>query len=228
MLLLLAMQSLLVAAASDLAPVEPLLRERLQATGLAVRFVLGSSGQLANQIRHGAPYDVYLSANESFVTELTAEKKLISPLRYATGRLALYSRAAGIDQVDKLIQPAVRHVALANPAHAPYGVAALEILAAYGLRDRLQGKIVFAENVRQAVQFVESGNAEAGLVAWSLVKGKPGAVLIPAKWHNPVVQAGGVVAATSQRDAAHRFLAFLVSPEGRKLLQSVGFDPPAR
>lgn len=218
--LLLAFQTLLVAAASDLAPLETSLQAACERQGIQIRFVLGSSGQLANQIRHGAPYDVYLSANEAFVTELKDQKLLTGPVRYATGRLALYGAA----NLAALLNPAVKHVAMANPAHAPYGVAARRLLEVSGLWPRLQSKIILAENVRQTVQFVESGNAEAAVTAWSLVSGKRGATKLPGY----VSQAGGVVARSAHQAAARRFVAFLVSAEGRKRLAAAGFDPPVQ
>lgn len=218
--LLLAFQTLLVAAASDLAPIEALVQSRLERESIKIRFVLGSSGQLANQIRHGAPYDVYLSANEGFVNELREEKFLVETVRYAKGRLALLGTAS----LPDLLKPGIRHVAMANPAHAPYGVAARQALELAGLWPRLEAKIVLAENVRQTVQFVESGNAEAALTAWSLVKDKRGAVKLPGS----VSQAGGIVARSRNQAAARRFLAFLTSREGRKLLAAAGFDPPVQ
>ncbi len=210
--LLLAFQTLLVAAASDLAPIESPLKAIFERENVKIRFVLGSSGQLASQIRHGAPYDVYLSANEAFVNDLREQKLLVETARYATGRLAALEGAE------------VRHIAVANPAHAPYGVAAREALEAAGLWRRLEGKIVLAENVRQTVQFVESGNADAALTAWSLVKGKPRAVKLP----EFVIQAGGVVAASRNQQLGGRFLRLLRSPEGRKILAAAGFDPPVQ
>lgn len=220
MSLLLAFQTLLVAAASDLAPIEAPLQKAFERQNVTIRFVLGSSGQLANQIRHGAPYDVYLSANEAFVTELRDQKFLVDAVRYATGRLALY----GSDSLTALLGPAVRHVAMANPAHAPYGVAARQALEGAGLWTLLEPKIVLAENVRQTVQFVDSGNADAALTAWSLVKGKPRACKLPGF----VIQAGGVVAASRNQELGRRFLQHLRSPEGRKILAAAGFDPPVQ
>ncbi|MBL8295459.1 MAG: molybdate ABC transporter substrate-binding protein [Bryobacterales bacterium] len=218
--LLLAFQTLLVAAASDLAPIEPPLKAIFEHKNVRIRFVLGSSGQLASQIRHGAPYDVYLSANEAFVNDLREQKMLVETTRYATGRLALY----GVDGLPALAGAEVRHIAVANPAHAPYGVVAREALEAAGLWRRLEGKIVLAENVRQTVQFVESGNADAALTAWSLVKGKPRAVKLP----EFVIQAGGVVAASRNQQLGRRFLQYLRSAEGRKILAAAGFDPPVQ
>ena len=151
-------RTIIVAAASDLAPIEQQMKDL--APKLPLKFVFGSSGQLASQIRGGAPYDVYLSANLDFVRALETEGRLVvgSVRQYARGRLALYSRDGKVTTLEQLA--GVRNIAIANPAHAPYGVAAKQVLPA-----GLGKKIVYAENVRQALQFAESGNAEAAIVS---------------------------------------------------------------
>jgi molybdate transport system substrate-binding protein len=215
-----------VAAAADLAPVERALVEAFrQATRHEVRFALGSSGMLARQIQNGAPYDAYLSANQEYVTELAAAGRLVpaSVVTYAFGRLGLWSKNSSIRSLRDLRR--VRHVALANPAHAPYGQAARELLEKQGLWKALSRKIVYGENVRQAFQFAESGNADAAVTAWSLVHDRGGVLLEEA--HTPIRQAGGVVAASPRRAAAARFLLFLLSAEGRKILAQSGFTLPA-
>jgi len=213
------MAQITVAAAADLAPLEqPLAR----AFG-PLRFALGSSGMLARQIENGVPYDVFLSADEKLVAGLAASGRLIpdSVRVYAYGRLALWSKDGSIKRIEDLGNPRVRHVAIANPAHAPYGMAAREVLEKQGYWQALQGRIVYGENVRQAVQFAESGNADAVIAAWSLLKDR-GGILLPASWHSPIRQAGGIVKGTSQPESARRFLDFLTSPAGRALLARYG------
>ena len=215
----------MIAAASDMAPIEKQMRELVK--DFTVKFVFGSSGQLANQIRAGAPYDVFLSANHDFVRQLEAEGKLVTGTArpYARGRVALYSKDGKVAGLDGLT--GVRTIAIANQAHAPYGVAARQILEARSEWAALAGKIVYAENVRQALQFAESGNADAALVAWPLVKGRAGAVLLSDTLHSPIVQGLGLV--RSKADDAERtaramvFVAALTSKAGQAMLREAGF-----
>jgi molybdate transport system substrate-binding protein len=216
---------IVVAAASDLAPIEKQMRGL--APNVAIRFVFGSSGQLASQIRAGAPYDVFLSANLDIVRELESEGRLVvgTARSYARGRLALYSKSG---QTDLSLAKAI---AIANPAHAPYGVAAKQALQARADWAVVSKRIVYAENVRQALQFAESGNADVALVAWSLVKGKAGAVLLPESAHAPIVQGAGVVRGKAEdAERTGRAMAFvdaLLGKVGQAMLREAGFSTTA-
>lgn len=176
---------------------------------------------LARQIEYGAPYDVYLSANERFVVDLAAQGKLDpkSVRVYGLGRVAIWSKDRSIGKLSDL--GSVRRLSLPNPAHAPYGVAARQALEKEGTWKSLETRIVYAENVRQALQFAESGNVDAAITAWSLVFDR-GGILIPAGLHAPIRQAAGVVAASPNRALAFRFLDYLSSPDGRALLSRWG------
>jgi molybdate transport system substrate-binding protein len=221
---------ILVAAAADLARIQPHISASFaKTTRCQARFSLGASGMLARQIANGAPFDVYLSANEKFTRDLEAAGKLApgSVRVYAQGRLALWSRSERIRTLQDLLAPEVRHVAIANPLHAPYGVAAQQALKNQGLWEKLAGKIVYGENVQQALNFAETGNADAVLTAWSLVFDR-GGILIPAAWHAPIRQVGAVVKSTRHPEAALAFLDFLTGPEGRQLLGRFGFEPPQK
>jgi molybdate transport system substrate-binding protein len=120
-----------------------------------------------------------------------------------------------------LTKKEVMHVAIANPAHAPYGVAAKAALQSRGIWNQIEKKIVFGENVRQALQFAESGNAEAVITSWTLLHDR-GGVLLPAEWHAPIRQAGAVVSRSKNADVARRFLDWLTGPAGRDLLLGYG------
>jgi molybdate transport system substrate-binding protein len=219
---------LLVAAASDLAPVEAdLSRVFRRAGGGSITFTLASSGMLARQIQQGAPYDVYLSANEGFVQELVSSGHLVaeSVRIYAHGRIALWSKSGTIRSLSDLHDKKVLHVAIANPAHAPYGMAAREALQSQGVWKSLGPKLVYGENVRQAFQLAESGNADAVITAWTLVFDK-GGILLPEDWHPPIRQAGSIVKTGRRQHSARRFLDFLTSEQGRKLLTRFGLFPP--
>jgi molybdate transport system substrate-binding protein len=211
---------LTVAAAADLSDLAPLLGP---ASGIPLTLTLGASGILRQQIKNGAPYDVFLSANERYVREL-ASSGIIDPASvrvYARGRLALWSRDGRFRDVSELTRPELTHLAIANPEHAPYGTAARQFLERRGIWGALSGRVVYAENVRQALQFAETGNADAVVTAWSLLIGRRDAVLLPEE-HAPIRQAAGIVKASKQQAAARRLEDFLFSPAGQKLLQDHG------
>ena len=219
---------LLVGAASDLAAVQNQLAAEFQkATGHTFKFVLQSSGMLARQIRNGAPYDVYLSANEQYVKELAASGDLdpATVAVYAVGRLGLWSKGGSIRRLEDLLGPGIRHIAIANPAHAPYGVAAKEALEKAKLWSKLEPRIVLGENVRQALQYGESGNADAVLTSWTMVWNREG-VLVAAGLHNPIRQAGGVLKSSTKAELARRFLEFLKGPAGQAILVRNGLFSP--
>lgn len=225
-----AARPLLVAAAADLAPLEvPLTRGYAAAGGGALRFVFGSSGMLARQIENGAPYDVFLCANEQFVGDLTAQKHLIpeTVAAYATGRLGLWSAHGTPASFAALADAKIRLVAIANPQHAPYGAAARALLERAGLWDTLQPKIVLAENVRQAYEYARTGNADVVITSWTLLKGESGAKLLPEIDHPPIRQSGGVVTGTQREARARAFLRFLLSPAGQSILRDGGLFPPS-
>jgi molybdate transport system substrate-binding protein len=222
-----------VAAASDLqfafADIAELFE---QETGQQVTLVFGSTGQLAQQIENGAPYDLFAAANVDFIHQLQ-EKGLVlgdSVTLYARGRLVLVvNREAGVTaaSLEDLLDPAIRQVAIANPEHAPYGIAARQALEAAGLWETLRPRIVYSENVRQALQFVQTGDAQAGIVALS-VAGVPEITwtLIDESLHQPLDQALAVVASSPQPEAAGEFARFVNSELGRPVMIRYGFVLP--
>ena len=223
-------QELLVGAASDLSPMESALRQAFEArSGVRLRFSFGSSGLLARQVRSGAPYDVYLSANEQFVSDLSKDGLLQadSVRAYATGRVGLWSASGQIRSVRNLTSPEVRHIALPNPQHAPYGAAAEQLLRKEGIWEQIHGKLVLAENVRQAFEYARTGNADAVLTSWTLLFDK-GGILLPDSAHPPIRQAGGVVKGAKNERAGRAFLDYLAGAEGQKLLARFGLFPPKR
>lgn len=175
---------------------------------------------LARQIENGAPYDAYLSANERFVRDLAAQGRLDpkSVRVYALGRIATWSKRG--TEIG-----AARRIAIANPAHAPYGVAAKQALEKQGIWPAIESRVVYGENVRQALQFAESGNVEVAITAWSLVFDR-GGILLAAELHAPIRQTAGVVAASGQRELAARLLDFLGGKAGQDLLARYGLFPP--
>jgi molybdate transport system substrate-binding protein len=232
-------QALTVAAASDLHSVMPAVVARFQqAAGQAVTVTFGSSGSFVAQIQNGAPFDLFFSADIEYVRRLEAggfvERGSIAT--YATGGLVLWTRAdSGVDVrrgLPALLDAAVRRVAIANPELAPYGRAAVAALRHERLYDRVRNKLVLGENVAQAAQFVESGNADAGIIALSLaldpgMKQRGAFYEIPPGYHPPIQQAAGVVQASKNKAAARAFLDFVRTPEIVRLMQSYGFTSPA-
>ncbi len=174
-------EDITVAAASDLSYALKDLAGRFETKiGDKVTLSFGSSGNLYSQIQGGAPYDVFFSADMEYPQKLaTAGLVDRSSLRmYAVGQLVLWvPNSSSLDPqkltMDLLVQPAVQRVAIANPQHAPYGRAAMAALDHFGLRNKVAGKLVFGENVGQAAQFVQSGNAQAGLIPLSLAVSPP-------------------------------------------------------
>ncbi len=216
--------TLLIAAASDLLPLQqPLSQAIRQATGIEVQFTFAGSGVLARQIENGAPYDLYLSANEAFVRELESRGKLApgTPAPYASGRLGLWSKSGKWKSLNDLTSPGLIHLALPNPVHAPYGFAAREMLKKLGLWPKLEPRVVYGENVQQTLQFAESGNADACITAWSLLAGK-GGVQLPASDHPPIRQVGAVVASSRRQNDARKVLQFLTGPSGRAVFAAHG------
>jgi molybdate transport system substrate-binding protein len=221
---------LLVAAAADLARAEkPLNQLFTQKTGHTLRLVLGSSGQLTRQIESGAPYDVFLSANDAFVQELAKSGRIQqdSVRVYAIGRLALWSNSGRFKAPEDLTGDSLRHLAIANPEHAPYGVAAKQLLVRLGLWKKLEPRIVYGENVRQTLQYAESGNADAAITAWTLVFDRKG-VLLSSELHAPIRQSGGIVSSSRQQELAGRFLDMLASQDGIALIESIGLFRPVQ
>ena len=219
-----------MAAASDLTTLQTPLAELTKAKiHVHVRFTFASSGTLARQIENGAPFDVFLSANRLFVNELAASGRLdpATVRVYAVGRLGLWSGDGQMHDLAALTSGKVQRIAIANPTLAPYGLAAKQLLERHGLWKRVQPKLVYGENVRQALQFAESGNADVVMTSWSLLYDKAGAVLLPQD-HDPVEQAGGVVSSSKNASAGREFLELLSGADGRKLLKSHGLTPPRR
>ncbi len=231
-------EELTVAAASDLSFVMPELAARFEKqTGHTVKFTFGSSGNLYSQIENGAPFDVFFSADLEYPRRLDAAGKAApgTLTHYADGRLALWvlkdSRLDLSRGLAALLDPAVRKVAIANPRHAPYGRAAVAALQHEDLYDRVQSKLVLGENISQTAQFVESGSADAGLIALSLASSQPMRekgrfVELPASLHPPIEQGCVALKSSTHEKAARAFLDFLKKPESRELLRSQGFVLP--
>ena len=223
---------LLVAAASDLQPAfEELGREYEQRTGRPVTFTFGSSGQLAEQLKNGAPYEVFASASVRYVEEVLRAGRGDpgSQADYARGRLAVWTPDEPAALPD-LASPRFRRIAIANPEHAPYGVAAREALVSTGLLPTVRDRLVYGENVSDALRLATSGNADAAVVALSLARARPGGswTEVPADAHAPLRQALLVTADPGRRPAAQAFADLVTGAAGQAVLARYGFAPPSR
>lgn len=206
-------------------------------TGIPVDVTLGSSGQIAYQIDNGAPVDVFLSADPGWVGWLGERGRLVpgTEAEYAMGSLVLVtlrgSRLAVRDMTD-LAHPAVRRIAIANPEHAPYGRAARRALQSGGLWDDLLPRIVIAENVRQAIQYVDTRAVDVAIGALSLVRDEEHEWMpVPEHLHGPLVQTLAIVADRPREEQAREYRRFVLGPTGREILARHRFllpEPPPR
>jgi molybdate transport system substrate-binding protein len=221
-----------VAAASDLRPAFEELGAAFEAaTGTSVTFSFGSSGQLREQIINGAPFDLFASANVDFVDDVIEAGRGVAATKadYAYGRIVLWT-PAGVDlpeSIEELTDARFRRIAIANPVHAPYGLAAKEALESAGIHDRLEDRLVYGENISDTFRIAQSGNADVGIVALSLVIADGSEyTLVPAALHEPLRQALVVTSIGARGDAAAAFAAFLGSPESREVMVRYGFVLP--
>ena len=224
---------LTVFAAADLAfALRDLVPRFEKAVGVKVALVLGSTGNLARQIEHGAPADVFFAANETFVDELVAKGAVIAQTRalYAQGRIVLATpRVFGPRLADlrQLADARVRRVAIANPQHAPYGKAAEEALRKLGLWDAVRPKLVYGENIRHTLQFLQTGAADAGIVAQS-VASVPEIDWVPIDptLHAPLNQVVAVVRRSGRPELGVALIQFVNGGDGRPVMKRYGFLLP--
>lgn len=223
-------EPLIVSTAANLSPAFEEIAQAFQAeTGLPVTLNVGSTGKLAQQIEQGAPVDIFAAASPTYVRELE-EADRIDPgdtVVFARGRITLWTRSdsdLALEGLRDLVSARVTKVVIANPEHAPYGVAAREALQAVGVWDAVQPKLVYGANVMQALQIAESGNVDAGILALSLSLSSNGRwVLVPEELHTPLDQVLGVVKGAPHPDAARQFVAFVTGETGQAILSRYGF-----
>ncbi len=228
-----------VAAASDLqfAMADIVAAFRAE-TGQEVVLATGSTGILATQIRNGAPFQMFMAADETFVADLHADGfTRDAGLLYAQGRLVVTVPAGSLLRPDAALDDLAAMIdagtlgkfAIANPEHAPYGQRAQEVLTHRGLWDTIQPHLILGENVSQAAAFALSGNADGGIIAYSFalapqVAGMGDFALIPAEWHAPLLQR--MVLLNTAGPVAEDFYRYLQSEEARAILATYGFVPP--
>lgn len=201
-------------------------------TGTKVTFSFGSTGQLADQIENGAPFDVFAAANKFFIEQLDQQDLLMSDtnMLYALGRIGIATKADSvltIETIDDLLKPDVVKVAIANPDHAPYGLAAKQALETVGVWEEIESKLVFGRNISDTLTYIETGNAEAAIIALSLVKeGEINFALIDEQMHAPLEQMIAVVERTNHQQQSVEFIEFIGGSIGKPVMESYGFVVP--
>ncbi|MPW24449.1 molybdate ABC transporter substrate-binding protein [Alkalibaculum sp. M08DMB] len=226
-------QELTVAAASDLTKAFTEIGIAFdKAHNSSITFSFGSTGNLSEQIANGAPFDVFAAANESIINDLDTKGFIVSDTKslYGLGRIGiatLKDSSFETSTLDDLLNPDIKIIAMANPDHAPYGLASKQAIVSAGLWDKLEPKIVYGKNISEAMTFITTGNADAGFIALSL---KDDSILnfniIDSNMHNPLNQAIAVVKASNKQDLAREFINYVNSSDGQAIMSKYGFIPP--
>lgn len=229
-------EKITVAAAADLkfAMDEIVTGFKKSHSGAELDVIYGSSGKFHTQIQQGAPYDLFFSADINYPRELAKKGMAASEVKpYAVGRVVLWSNSMDASKMTlaSLTDPKIARIAIANPKHAPYGKRAEEALKASGLWDRLQPKFVFGENIAHTAQFVQTGNAQVGIIALSLAVNpelakKGGYYLIPDKLHNPLEQGYIITKQGAAKLLAKQFADYMGSKPARSIMTRYGFVLP--
>lgn len=228
-----------VAAAADLSSaLQEVANNYEKRAGVTVKLSFGASGALTQQIQNGAPFDVFFSADMDYPRQLIAGGLAdgATLYRYAVGRLVLWvPKDSPLDVehkgIDVLLDTSVKKISIGNPQHAPYGRAAAAALKHYGLYDKVSDRLVLGENIAQAAQFVESGNAQVGFVALAhatapAMQGKGKFWIVPADAYPPLDQGAVVISRSPHKQDAGAFLDYMKTPEATAVLQRYGFTLP--
>jgi molybdate transport system substrate-binding protein len=226
-----ASQTMVAVAANFTEPAKEIAAAFKTKTGDEAVLSFGSSGQFYAQITQDAPYQILLSADQERPLQLVKAGLADAATRapYAVGKLVLWSRSAGtVQDGDTLRTARFARLSIANPAAAPYGIAAIETMKALGVYDAVQPKIVQGNSIAQAFQFVETGNAELGFVALSQLAGNVSGSrwLVPSNLYAPILQDAVLLKKGAGNAAAIGFLEFLKGPEARAIIQKFGYDLP--
>jgi len=226
-------EKITIAAASDLKGCldEVAASFRKAHAGDEVEVVYGSSGKFKTQIEQGAPFDLFFSADIGFPRDLLKANLAVGQVHpYAIGRLVLWSKTidASTLKVTDLSRADIRKIAIANPQHAPYGKSAEEALRASGVWEKVEGKLVYGENISQTAQFADSGNAQVGIIALSLVlgpelAGKGSYSLVPDSLHEPLEQGFVITRRAADNLLAKSFADYMGSGQTRAVMVRYGF-----
>jgi len=203
--------------------------------GITIKVTYGSSGNFFEQIKNGAPFDLFFSADVDYPRQLKEQQLALSEVHvYGTGQLVLWSKTLDptVQQMNTLLDPAVTKIAIANPAHAPYGKRAEETLQYYKLYDKVKDHLVIGENIAQTAQYAQTGAAQVGIIALSLALSptmqQAGGKywLIPAAAHQPLLQGFVLLPHAKGNPGAEKFAGFCGSAIARTTLHRYGFGEP--
>jgi len=225
-------EELLVAAASDLVfAFDEIGRQFEKDTGNKVVFSFGSTGMLTEQIRLGAPFDVFAAADGNYITKLKNEGfvRMDSIKIYAEGRLVIATNKMKkpVKDLSGLLAVEIKRIAIANPDHAPYGIAAKAALIKARLWGKLKEKMIFGENARQALQFVQTGNAETGIIPLSIAKvPEINYELINDTLYPPITQSVAILSNSKKEKTGIKFIDLLCSDKGKEILKKFGYKIP--
>jgi len=220
-------------AANFTAPIQAIAKDFEKDTGHTLVAAYGATGQFYAQIKNGAPFEVFLAADDSTPAKLEQEKEIVAGSRftYATGTLALWSAKPGYVDAkgDVLKKNGYKHLSIANPKAAPYGLAATQVLDKLKLTEATKAKLVEGQNITQAFQFVSTGNAELGFVALSQIY-KDGKVsegsawIVPAELHDPIRQDAVILNKGKDNPAAKALVDYLKGPKAAAVIKSYGYE----
>nr|WP_259407070.1 molybdate ABC transporter substrate-binding protein [Pseudomonas sp. S07E 245] len=220
-------------AANFTAPIQAIAKDFEKDTGHKLVASFGATGQFYAQINNGAPFEVFLAADDSTPAKLEQEKQTVEGSRftYAIGTLALWSAKPGyVDAQGEVLKTNdYKHLSIANPKTAPYGLAATQVLAKLNLTEATKGKLVEGQNITQAFQFVSTGNAELGFVALSQIY-KDGKVengsawIVPSSLHDPIRQDAVILNKGKDNPAAKAFIDYLKGPKATAVIKSYGYE----
>lgn len=202
-------------------------------TGNTAQITYGSTGQLAQQIAAGAPVDVFFAADQQIIQKLVNDGHVIDESRavYAQGRITLWAKPGAPlpSRIEDLVDAQYTRIAVANPAHAPYGMAAVEALRHAGVYDKVRNRLVYGENIAQTLTIADTGNADVAIMALSLsIPSKGQWQLVPSEFHreHPLIQVVAIPIQSTQPTAARAFLDVVFSVAGQQIMQTYGFTIP--
>lgn len=223
-------KTLTVAAASDLTKAFTEVGAAFEeANNCKVTFSFGSTGTLSEQVVNGAPFDVFASASQTVMDDLDSKGFIVSETKqlYALGRIGLVTMKNSLIEaktMEDLLNPEIKKIAIANPDHAPYGLAAKQALTTAGLWETLEPKLVYGNNISDTLSLITTGNADTGFVALSLNdQATLNFSLIDAKMHNPLKQSMAVIKGTKEEELGKKFVEYVNSEQGREIMSRYGF-----
>lgn len=229
-------EKILIAAASDLKfALDSIVTGFKKVNNGKIDVTYGSSGKLFEQISGGAPFDIFFSADINYPRLLEEKGMTISPIyTYGIGRIVIWSKKTDPRQagMNVLVSPSIKKIAIANPAHAPYGKRAQESLEYYKMWEKVKGKLVYGENISQTAQFVTTGAADIGIIALSLAlspnmnKESGSYFIIPANSHQPLQQGVVLTKKAKEKSKAKTFMEYIQSANANAIFKHFGFTKP--